>query len=74
MPNHKHNMQSKNYIKSSKLYEKYTAESAKIYLNSDMETIRNRSIMKIKGQIQNFRKNVGDLKNSKQNLKYNFMF
>ena len=39
-----------------------------------MEKIRNQSIVKNKGQIQNFRRNTGDLKNSKHNLKYNFKF
>ena len=49
-------------------------EPAKVHLNSVMETIRNHSIMKNIGQIQNFRRNTGDLKNSKHNLKYNFPF
>ena len=47
-------------------------EPAKVHLN--METIRNHSIMKSIEQIQNFRRNTGDLKNSKHNLKYNFTF
>ena len=51
-----------------------TTEPAKVPLKSVMETIRNHSIMKNIGQIQNFRKNTGDLKNSKHNLKYNFTF
>ena len=46
----------------------------KKHLNSVMETIRNHSIMKNIRQIQNFRMNTGDLKNSKHNLKYNFPF
>ena len=54
--------------------KKYTTEPAKVHLNSVKETIRNNSIMKNIRQIQNFRKNCGDLKNSKQNLKYNFAF
>ena len=54
--------------------KKYTTESAKVYLSSVMETIRNHSIMKNLGKIKNFRKNTGDLKNSKHNLKYNFIF
>ena len=39
-----------------------------------METIRNHRIIKSIEQIQNFRRNTGDLKNSKENLKYNFTF
>ena len=54
--------------------KKYTTEPAKAHLNSAMENIRNRSIMKNIGQVQNFRRNTGDLKNSKHNLKYNFTF
>ena len=54
--------------------EKIYTEPAKVYLNSVMETIRNHSIMKNIGQIQNFRRKTGDLKNSKHNLKYNFSF
>ena len=54
--------------------KKYTAESARVKLNSNMETIRNHSIMKIIEEIQNFGRNAGDLKNSKHNLKYNFIF
>ena len=52
----------------------YTREPVKVHLNSAMETIRNHSIMKNIGQVQNFRRNTGDLKNSKHNLKYNFTF
>ena len=55
-------------------HEKYTAEPAKVYLNSDMETITNHPITKNKGQIPNFRKYNGNLKNSKHYLKYNFIF
>ena len=44
--------------------KKYTTEPAKVHLNSVVETIRNHSIMKNIGQIQNFRRNTGDLKNS----------
>ena len=51
--------------------EKYITEPAKVHLNSHMETIRNHSIMKNIGQIQNFGSNTGDLKNSKHSLKYN---
>ena len=40
--------------------EKYSTEPAKVYLNSDMETIRNHSIMKNIGQIQNFGRNIGN--------------
>ena len=54
--------------------KKYTTEPAKGHLNSVMETIRNHSIIKNIAQIQNFRRNTGDLKNSKHNLKYNFTF
>ena len=54
--------------------EKYTTEPAKVHLKSDMKTIRNHSIIKTTGQIPNFRRNTGDLKNSKHNLKYNFIF
>ena len=54
--------------------EKYTTETMKVNLNSDMETIENHSIMKNKGQIQNFRRNTKELKNPKHNPKYNFMF
>ena len=56
------------------IMKKYTTEPAKVHLNSVIETIRNHSIMRNIGQIQNFRRNTGDLKNSKQNLKYNFTF
>ena len=38
------------------------------------ETIRNHSVMKCIGQIQNSRRNTEDLKNSKQSLNYNFTF
>ena len=38
--------------------EKCTTETMKVNLNSDMETIKNHSIMKNKGQIQNFRRNT----------------
>ena len=54
--------------------KKYTTEPAKVHLSSVMESIRNHSIMKNIGNIQNFRKNTGDLKNSKHNVKYNFTF
>ena len=60
MPNYEHNIQSKNYIKP--IMKKYTTEPAKVHLNSVMETIRNHSIMKNIGQIQNFRRNTGELK------------
>ena len=48
MSNYKDNIQSKNFIKPSKLagknvMEKYTTEPAKVHLNSNMETIRNQS-------------------------------
>ena len=56
--------------------KKYTTEPAKVHvhLNRDMETIRNNSFIENIGQIQNFPKNTGDLKKSKHNLKYNFIF
>ena len=74
MLNFEHIIQSKNYIKSSKLSQKkYTTEPGKVHLNSDMETIRNHLIIKNIGQIQNVWKNNGDLKNSKHNLRYNFI-
>ena len=50
--------------------EECTTEPAKAYLNNDMETIRNHSIMK---SLQNYW-NTEDLKNSKYNLKYKFIF
>ena len=49
-------------------------EPGKVHLNSDMATIRNHSIMKNIGQIQNFPRNNGVLKNSKHNIKYNVIF
>ena len=49
-------------------------EPTKVHLNSVMETTRNHSILKNLGQIQNFRRNTADLKNSKQNPKFNFAF
>ena len=52
----------------------YTAEPVKVHLYSVMETIGNHLIMKNIEQIQNFRRNIGDLKKSKQKLKYNFTF
>ena len=54
--------------------KKYTTEPAKIRLKSVMETIRNHSIMKNTGQIQNFQKDTRDLNNSEENPKYNFTF
>ena len=54
--------------------EKNTTQPAKVHLNSGLETIRNHSIMKNIGQIPSFRKNTGDLKNSKHNRKDNFIF
>ena len=61
IPNSEHNIQSKNYI-----MKKCTTEPTKVHLNSVMETVRNNSIMKNIVQIQNFRRNTGDLNNSKQ--------
>ena len=55
-------------------FRKYHEKLYQVHLNSDMETLRNHSIMKNVGQIQNFKKNSGDLRNSKHNLKYNFIF
>ena len=54
--------------------EKYATEPEKVHLNNDVETIRNNLILKSIGQMQNFRSNTGDLKNSKQSFKYNFIF
>ena len=48
--------------------KKYTTEPTKVHLSSVMETIRNHSIMKNIGKIQNVRKNTGVY------LKYNFTF
>ena len=56
------------------IMKEYTTEPAKVHLNSVMKTIRNHLTTKIIGQIQNFRRNTGGLKNSKHNLKYNFVF
>ena len=56
------------------IMEKYTAEPVKVHLNSAVETTRYNSIIKNIGQIANFRRNDGDLKNSKHNFKYNFIF
>ena len=44
------------------IVKKYTTKPAKVYLNSVMETIRNHSIMKNIGQIQNFHRNTEYLK------------
>ena len=70
-----------NIIQKQKLHQNfeimmknYTTEPAKVHLNSVMKTIRNHSIMKNIGQIKNFQRYTGDLKNSKQNLEYNFTF
>ena len=52
--------------------EKYTTESEKVHSNNVMETIKNPSFMKNIGLIQSFQKNNADLKNSKQNPRYNF--
>ena len=46
--------------------KKCATEPTKAHLNSVMETVRNNSIMKNIGQIQNFQRNTGDLNNSKQ--------
>ena len=56
------------------MMKKYATEPTKVHLNSVMETIRNHSIKKNIGQIKNFQRYTGDLKNSKQNLAYNFTF
>ena len=75
MPNYKH------YYTKQKLHQnfeimmkKHATEPTKVHLNNVMETIRNHSIKKTIGQIKNFQKYTGDLKNSKQNLEYNFTF
>ena len=52
------------------IMEKHTTEPVKVHLSSNVETIRNHSIMKNIGQIQN----TGKLENSKHNPKYNFVF
>ena len=54
--------------------EKCTAEPIKVHLNSDVETIRNHSIMKTIGDIPSFWRNTGHFMKSKDNLKYNFIF
>ena len=43
--------------------KKYTTEPAKVHLNNCLETVRNHSIMKNIDQIQNVRRNTGDLNN-----------
>ena len=70
-----------NIIQKQKLHQNfesmmknYATELAKVHLNSVMKTIRNHSIMKNIGRIKNFQRKTGDLKNSKQNLEYNFTF
>ena len=70
-----------NIIQKQKLHQNfeimmksYTTEPAKVHLNRVMKTIGNHTIMKNIGQIRNFQRKTGDLKNSKQNLKYNFTF
>ena len=70
MPNYEHNIKHQTF---EIIRKKYTTEPAKAHLNSVMETVRNHSIMKNR-KIQNFQRNSGDLKNSKQNLKFNFTF
>ena len=52
--------------------EKYTTEPVKVHLNSDTETLRNHSIMKNIGQIQNFRRNTWDLKKLKAQTQVQF--
>ena len=54
--------------------EKIYCRTRKRTFKQRYETIRYHSIMKNIGQIQNFRRNTGDLKKSKQNLKCNFTF
>ena len=74
MPNYKQYIKQKLHQTFEIIMKKYTAEPARAPLNSVIEAIRNLSIMKSTEQIQNFRRNTGDLKNSKQNPKYNFKF
>ena len=50
--------------------EKYITELAMAHLSNVMETIKNHSSMKKIEQVQNFKRNAGDLKNSKNNLKF----
>ena len=40
---------------------KYTTEPAKTHLNSDMESLRNHSLLKNIGEIENFRRITGNL-------------
>ena len=54
--------------------EKIYCRTRKGTFKQRYETKRYHSIMKNIGQIQNFRRNTGDLKKSKQNLKCNFTF
>ena len=70
-----------NIIQKQKLHQNfesmmknYATELAKVHLNSVMKTIRNHAIMKNIGRIKNFQRKTGGLKNSKQNLEYNFTF
>ena len=59
-------------VKITSNLRNYHGNITKVHLNSNMETRRNHLIMKNIVQIQNIRWNIGDLKNSKDNLKYNF--
>ena len=52
----------------------YYGTSEGTFKQFSKETIRNHSIMENIGQIKSFRRITGDLKNSKQNPKYNFTF
>ena len=72
MPNYEQYIKQKLHQTFEFIMKKYTTEPEKVHLNSVMETIRNHSIMKNIGQIQNFRRKAGDLNNSKHNLNYNF--
>ena len=59
-------------VKITSNLRNYHGNITKVHLNSNMETRRNHLIMKNIVQIQNIRRNIGDLKTSKDNLKYNF--
>ena len=70
VPNYKQYIKQKLHQTFEIIMKKYTTEPAKVHLNSVMETIRNRSIMKNIGQIQNFRMNTGDINNSRSTILY----
>ena len=63
-----------NIMQKQKLHQNFEIMMKNYTTEPAMETIRNHSIMKNIGQIMNFQRKTGDLKNSKQNLEYNFTF